>query len=69
MLFRSPKLLFGLDYYAYTLVGNSTFATNTAVWSPVPGVTWPVTNISIKIPPANATSMFYRVKADYHVQP
>lgn len=57
------------DFYAYTLVGNSTLATNAAAWTPVPGIAWPITNTSVEILPINATNTFYRVKADYLVQP
>lgn len=55
------------DYYAYTVVCSSTLATNIAPWSPLPGVTWPITNTSIVVPSGNATNSFYRVKADYIV--
>lgn len=57
------------DYYAYTVIGNQTFSTNIAPWMPLPGITWPVTNTSIEVPPSSAVFMFYKVKAEYLVQP
>ena len=43
--------------------------TNAAAWMPLPGIVWPITNTSIVVSPANAPYPFYKVKADYYVQP
>ena len=53
------------DYYNYSVLCANSLSNS--AWTPIPGVVWPTTNLSLVLPPGIATNAFYKVDAQWVV--